>query len=144
MTNWPEDPRPGTDAAEQYRARSQDQAAPQADAVEQYRAQPQNWAYEAPQQYAPGYPQAPVQAQSNGLALASMILGITSIVFCWWGIFTLAQVVLAIVFGVVGLGRAKAGAGGRGQALAGIICGSVGAFFYLIFAILTVGIGFLI
>jgi hypothetical protein len=142
MTNWPEDPRPGTDAAEQYRVRSQDQA-PQADAVEQYQAQPQNWAYGAPQQYAPGYPQAPAQAQ-NGMALASMILGITSIVFCWWGIFTLVQVVLAIVFGVVALGRAKAGAGGKGQAQAGIICGSIGAFFYLIFAILTVGIGFLI
>ena len=142
MTNWPEDPRAGTDAAQQYRMRSQDQAAPPTDAVEQYQAQPQNWAYEAPQPYAPGYPQA--QAQSNGMALASMILGITSIVFCWWGIFSLAQIVLAIVFGVIGLGRANAGAGGRGQALAGIICGSVGAFFYLIVGILTVGIGFLI
>jgi hypothetical protein len=142
MTNWPEDPRRGTDAAQQYRARSQDQA-PQTDAVEQYRAQPQNWAYEAPQPYAPGYPQAPAQAQ-NGMAVASMILGITSIVFCWWGIFTLVQVVLAIVFGVKGLSKANAGAGGKGMALAGLICGCVGAFFYLIVGIFTVGVGFLI
>ena len=53
MTSWPEDPRQGTDAAEQYRVRPQDQVPP-AGAVEQYHAQPQNWAYENPQQYAPG------------------------------------------------------------------------------------------
>ena len=73
-----------------------------------------------------------------------MILGITSIVFCWWGLFTLAQIVLAIVFGVKGLGRANAGAGGKGMAQAGLICGCVGALFYLIIGIFTVGIGLFI
>ena len=38
----------------------------------------------------------------NGLAVTSSVLGITCIVFCWWGLFTLAQVVLAIVFGGTG------------------------------------------
>jgi len=142
MTNWPEDPRQGADAGQQYRVRPPDPA-PQADAIEQYGAQPQNWAYEAPQQYAPGYPQVPAQAQ-NGLALASMILGITSIVFCWWGLFSLAQVVLAIVFGVKGISKANVGAGGKGMAQAGLICGCVGAFFYVVIGIFTLGAGFLI
>jgi hypothetical protein len=65
-------------------------------------------------------------------------------VFCWWGVFTLAQVVLAIVFGAKGISKANAGASGRGQAVAGLVCGCVGAVFYLIFGIATVGIGFLI
>jgi hypothetical protein len=71
-------------------------------------------------------------------------LGITSIVFCWWGLLTLAQVVLAIVFGCIGIGRANAGANGKGQAVAGLICGSVGAVAYLFFGIISVGIGFII
>ena len=93
----------------------------------------------------PGYPGIAVAQQaSNGMAVASMILGITSIVFCWWGLLSLAQVVLAIVFGAMGLGRANASGIGRGQAIAGIICGCVGLMSYFIFGIVTLGFGLLI
>ena len=68
----------------------------------------------------------------------------TSIVFCWWGVFTLAQVVLAIVFGAKRISNANSGASGRGQAVAGLVCGCVSAVFYLIFGIARVGVGFLI
>ena len=89
-------------------------------------------------------PQAQGQAGSNGMAVASLILGITSIVFCWWGLFTLAQVVLAIVFGIKGMHRADAGAGGKGLALAGFVCGCVGGALYLVAGIFTLGVGFFI
>jgi hypothetical protein len=73
-----------------------------------------------------------------------MVLGITSIVFCWWGIFTLAQVVLAIVFGGVGIHKANRGADKKGMAIAGLACGIVGFLAYLIFGIATAGVGLLI
>jgi hypothetical protein len=97
-------------------------------------APPPGWAAQAYLQTAPG----------NGMAVASLVLGITSIVFCWWGLATLAQVVLAIVFGCIGMGRATNGASGRGMAIAGLVCGCVGALFYLLFGVFTLGIGFLI
>lgn len=80
----------------------------------------------------------------NGLAVTGMILGITSIVFCWLGIFTLAQVVLAITFGSIGIRKANRGASHKGMAVAGLTCGIVGAVLYVIFGILTRGAGFLI
>ena len=63
-------------------------------------------------------PANPPQA-ANGLAIAGMILGITSIVLCWWGILSLAQVVLAIVFGGIAIDRANRGAPHKGMAIAG-------------------------
>ncbi len=78
------------------------------------------------------------------MAIASLILGITSIVFCWWGLFSLAQVVLAIVFGAMALGRSNTSGAGRGPAIAGIICGCVGLMSYFIFRIFTLGLGLLI
>ena len=92
------------------------------------------------------YPQwQPAVAQpSNGMAVAGMVLGITCTVFCWWGLLTLAQVVLAITFGAVGLNRAKAGAANRGMAIAAIVLGTVGFFAYLIFGFVTLGFGLLL
>ncbi|MEU2620271.1 DUF4190 domain-containing protein [Streptomyces sp. NPDC007157] len=64
---------------------------------------------------------------NNGLGTASLVTGIISVVgFCAWPI-ALVMGVLAIVFGSIG--RARVGRGeatNGGQALAGIICGSVG------------------
>jgi hypothetical protein len=73
-----------------------------------------------------------------------MILGITSIVFCWLGVFTLAQVVLAITFGSIGIRKGNQGAAHKGMAVAGLCCGIVGAVLYVIFGAATRGIGFLI
>jgi hypothetical protein len=103
------------------------------------------WAPQAMERYtAPGVPQHAAQPATNGMAVAGMVLGITSLIFCWWGLFTLAQVVLAIVFGAKGLQRANAGGGGKGMATAGLVCGIIGAIFYVTFGVLTLGVGFLI
>src|SRR6266700_6337246 len=101
--------------------------------------QQNGWAapYAAPQQA--GF--AATQPQSSGMAVASLVLGITSIIFCWWGIFSLLQVILAIVFGCLALSRANRIGARAPLAIAGIACGSVGFLFYLIFGIATLGAG---
>jgi ABC-type phosphate transport system permease subunit len=76
--------------------------------------------------------------------VASLVLGITSIVFCWWGLFTLVQVVLAVVFGGVAIRAANQGADRKGMAIAGLVCGVVGFAAYALFGISTLGIGFLV
>lgn len=76
--------------------------------------------------YGAGQPAwAPVP--SNGLGTAAMVLGIISVVgFCLYGLNIILGI-LALVFGIIGLGRAKRGeATNRGMALAGVILGSVG------------------
>lgn len=73
-----------------------------------------------------------------------MVLGITSIIFCWWGVFSLTQVVLAIVFSGLGIARANRGAARKGMAIAGLVCGLVGAVLYLLIGIASLGVGFLI
>jgi DNA-directed RNA polymerase subunit RPC12/RpoP len=62
---------------------------------------------------------------SNGFCVASLVLGIIGIpAFC-----TVIAPLLAIVFGVIGLtqlGQSGVEGGGRGMAIAGIICGAIG------------------
>jgi DNA-directed RNA polymerase subunit RPC12/RpoP len=64
---------------------------------------------------------------SNGFCVASLVLGIIGIpAFC-----TVLAPVLAIVFGIIGYNQVtKSGAegGGKGMAIAGIICGVIGSF----------------
>lgn len=85
-----------------------------------------------------------VAQQGNGLAIAGMILGITCIIFSWWGIFTLVQVVLAITFSAIGRGHAKRGAPHGGMATAGLVLGIVGAVLYFLIGIFSFGAGFFI
>jgi DNA-directed RNA polymerase subunit RPC12/RpoP len=71
---------------------------------------------------------------SNGFCVASLVLGIIGLpAFC-----TGITPILAIVFGIIGYSQvSKSGAvgGGKGMAIAGIVCGSIGtiiaALFYL-------------
>lgn len=88
-----------------------------------------------PQPYGgyPGYgaygagPAGWAPAPNNGLGTAAMVIGIISVVgFCLYGINIILGI-LALIFGIIGLGRAKRGeATNRGMALAGVILGSVG------------------
>jgi hypothetical protein len=116
---------PPGDEANQYQAPPQYQM-PQYQAS-QYQAPPQ---YQmpgapAPQPYPPGYwqsgPYQPVQPQrgTDGLAIASMVLGIF---WVWW-----IGSILAVIFGHVALSRiAREGKAGRGMAIAGLVLGYIG------------------
>lgn len=73
----------------------------------------------------------------NGKAIAALVLGIASIVFCWVSVFDAVFVVLALVFGLIVLSEARRGGRGRGMAIAGLACAVVGA---LLATVLTVKI----
>ena len=97
-------------------------------------------AYEAAPPPAPAYAAAPAAGQakpSDAFAIASLVLGIVSLVFSWCCVgFT---GIAAIVFGVLALNKVKAGTGGRrGFALAGIILGAIAVVVYIIFIIIGV------
>ncbi len=83
----------------------------------------------AGQQYPPappaGYGQPYQQpAQSKGLAVASLVLGIVSLF-----LFGIIAGPLAIIFGAL---RVKPGSAGRGMAIAGIILGALGIIGYIV------------
>ncbi len=92
----------------------------------------------------PGYPGYTGQpgwgpAPANGLGVAAMVLGIIAVVgFCMWGIGVILGI-LALVFGIIGQGRAKRGeATNGGMALAGVVLGSIAILIGAVF------LGFLI
>ena len=65
----------------------------------------------------------------NGLAVASMVCGITGLTLAWLpfvGVFGAAASIVAVVLGIIGLRRAHAGAERHGFALAGTITGALG------------------
>ncbi|MGW0790994.1 DUF4190 domain-containing protein [Streptomyces sp. NPDC002911] len=92
----------------------------------------------------PGYPGYGGQqpwgpAPANGLGIAAMVLGIIAVAgFCMWGLGVILGI-LALIFGIIGRGRAKRGeATNGGMALAGIILGSISIVISAVF------LGFLI
>ncbi len=88
---------------------------------QQYDGQQYNEQYDGQQyggqQYAP-----PAQKQSNGFAVAALVLGIVGMIPFFY--FFVIQI-LAIVFGAVGISKAKKTGTGRGMAIAGLVLGIV-------------------
>lgn len=72
------------------------------------------------------------------MAVAGMVLGILAIVLCWVMFANFVLGVLGIVFGAIGLGRAKTrGGAGKGMALAGVITGIIGIVVSIAFVMLV-------
>jgi Septum formation len=88
--------------------------------------------YQAPPYQAPpGYYPQPQPAKTNWWSVASLITGL------------LGMVPLGVIFGIVGLNRAKYGQGGRGLAIAGLVVSGLwvmGAAALVVF-MLTIGKG---
>ena len=77
-----------------------------------------------PQPYQPPQPQpAPAQGQTDGLAVAGMVLGIVALLFCWVPFLNIVLAILAIVFSIVGMARGIS----RGMAIAGLVLGLISA-----------------
>jgi hypothetical protein len=75
-----------------------------------------------------------IHPQAKGLAIASMVLGICSLVLGWVPILGFILAVLAVVFGARRLKHQE----GRGMAVTGFVTGVVGVFlFVLILALVT-------
>ena len=84
---------------------------------------------QAPGYGAPGqqWQAPPPRKPSNGLAIASLVTGILSLVFFWFCFGGLALAIAAIVLGLLGRRRAKdLEDNGAGMALAGLITGGIG------------------
>jgi hypothetical protein len=84
--------------------------------------------------------QTPATA-SNGMAVASLVLGIIAVPFSCHPLLGLVPGILAIVFGFVARGNIKRGetTAGKGMATAGIICGFVPIA--LLAALILIGLG---
>jgi hypothetical protein len=88
-----------------------------------------------PPQY--GYRPHPGGA-GNGKAVAALVLGIGSIVFCWLIFFDAALVIPGVIFALIAMSEAKARGGSRGMALAGLVCSIIGALLATLFTVLIV------
>ncbi len=66
-------------------------------------------------------------SSTSGLAITSLVLGIATLMFFWIPIFDLVPGALAVLLGVLGLKQVRRGtAAGKGLAVAGILCASLG------------------
>jgi hypothetical protein len=78
-------------------------------------------------------------SQGNGLAVAGLVMGILAVVLCWVTIINFVLGVLGIVFGAVGMAKAKKiGGKNRGMALAGLILGVIGIILGVVFIVVVV------
>lgn len=77
-----------------------------------------------------------ITQESKGLSIASMVLGIISVVlFCIWYV-SIPCAILAIIFGIVGMKK-----GGRGMGIAGLVLGIVAlAILVVIYLLAVIGI----
>lgn len=88
--------------------------------------------YFTQQPYPHGAPPLPPYAQrtTNGKAVAALVLGILSIVFCVTSFFDLFLIIPAIILGSIALNESKRPGGtGHGMALSGFVCAIIGAVF---------------
>ena len=84
----------------------------------------------------PGYGGVPPQpSKTNGMSVASLVLGLVGIPLC----FLFVPSLLAVIFGIVGLNQIKSNPtqSGRGLAIAGLILGAV----MLVLVVLVLGFG---
>ena len=120
---------------QQYQAPQGQYQAP----VNQYQPQGQYQMYQAPQQQYSQYQyrQPAPAAPGNGFCVASLVLGIVSLFFWWLPLINIVIVILAIIFGIVGLVKKH----GDGKAIAGLILASLVAIptVILIFVYSAVG-----
>jgi len=115
---------PPVTAAPARAPRAASQRAPDAPSPPGYGQPAQQYGNVAPPPYAQQYPQP---RTGNGKAIAGLVLGILAIVFCWTSLLDIVLIALAVIFALLGLGDAKRGSGGRGMAIAGLVCAIVGA-----------------
>lgn len=79
----------------------------------------------APQQPMYQQPMQPVTVPGKGLGVASMVLGIISLVlFCIWYV-AIPCAIIAVILGGVGASKAKAAGMKNGAATAGIVCSCI-------------------
>jgi len=85
----------------------------------------------------PGYGYS--RPAGNGKAITALVLGIGSIVFCFFFFFDALLVIPGLIFGIIAMNETKArGGSGRGMALAGVVCSIIGAVLATIMSVLLI------
>ena len=107
----PEPQKPQPQARQQYQ-----QAEPQ---------QPQQPQYQYQQPHPQQYQQAQ-QPKSNGLAIASLVLGIISIIFLCLPVLPVLTAIIGLILGIINLVK---GNDGKGMAIAGVILSGISLIF---------------
>jgi hypothetical protein len=94
-----------------------------------------------PQQVPYGLPYYAHQRRGTGKAIASMVLGIASIILSILSVFDILLIAPALIFGIIALTEANRSPGreGRGMAIAGIVCAAVGAVLAVVLTLWFVG-----
>lgn len=137
----PQQPQPQYQAPQGQYQQYQAPQGPYQAPVNQYQPQGQYQMYQEPQyqQYQSQYQyrQPAPSAPGNGFCIASLVLGICSLFFWWAPWVNLVIIVLAIIFGIVGLVKKH----GDGKAIAGLIISGLVAIptVIILFAYMTVG-----
>lgn len=85
----------------------------------------------------PSWNQYPPPRTGNGKAIASLVLGILSLLLFWFSILDAIPVVLALVFGGIARGEAKRTGSGHGMATAGIALAVAGAVLATVFSVVV-------
>lgn len=80
-----------------------------------------------------------VQQEPKGLYIASLILGICSIVFCWIPIFAIVLGGVALAIGIVAILKMKRFNTKNGMAIAGLVTAIIGFIISIIITIFTIG-----
>ena len=108
------------------------QAAPAQPVYQQPVAQPVQPVYQ------PVMVQQPV-AKSSGMAIAGLIMGIFTVIFCWVPVVGFILGVLGLIFSIAGI--AKKNGGAKGAAIAGLVLTIIGAIVSVIMlaAVLATG-----
>jgi hypothetical protein len=110
-----------------------------------YPQQGQSPGYPPPDYPQQGYPPPPGYSYKqpgpgHGKAVAGLVLGILSIVFCWASFVDLLLLVPALIFSIMGLSEARLGRGGRGLAMSGLICTIAGVVLAIVMTIVWVSV----
>ncbi len=84
----------------------------------------------------PAYGPVPTAIPGKGAAVASMVLGIVSLVFCWWLFFLgLPCGVVGLILGIVGKKQMDAARQPSGMAVGGLIMSIVGIVVSMIYVV---------
>jgi hypothetical protein len=87
-------------------------------------------------------PPPPAVPTSNGIAVASLVLGILAVVLFFTIWIPVVLGILAIVFGALGISKTnKQGAPQKGLAIAGLVCGAAGIALAILFIVFVIALG---
>jgi hypothetical protein len=95
-----------------------------------------------PQPYLDGYYGPPMlRQQTSGLAVAGMVLGISSLLLFWAWLLGPLLAILGISFSAIGMSQgSKPGWTGRGMAIAGLVCSLITAMIWVLLVIVVAAI----